>query len=66
MADTSCFEETKPLIALWSEEAVQHKLNTLHNKKLAWDKISQEMADGGYSRTVSSVVAVSDSVFFFF
>ena len=38
----------------------------MHNKKLVWDKISQEMADGGYSRTVSSVVAVSDSVFFFF
>ena len=66
MADTWWFEETKLLIALWSEEAVQHELNTMHNKKLVWDKISQEMADGGYSRTVSSVVAVSDSVFFFF
>ena len=66
MADTLCLEETKLLIVLWSEEAVQHELNTLHNKKLVWDKISQEMADGGYSRTVSSVVVVSDSVFFFF
>jgi len=65
MADTLCFEETKLLIALWNEVAVQHELNTLPNKKLAWDKISQEMADGG-SRTVSSVVAVSESVFFFF
>jgi len=53
MADTLCFEETKLLIALWREEAVQHELNTLHNKKLVWDKISQEMADGGFSRTVS-------------
>ena len=38
-------EETKLLIALWSEEAVQHELNTMHNKKLLWDKISQGMAD---------------------
>jgi len=66
MADTWWFEETKLLTALWSEEAVQHELNTMHNKKLVWDKISQEMADGGYSRTVSSIVAVSDSLFFFF
>jgi len=60
MADTLWFEETKFLIALWSKEAVQHELNTMHNKKLEWDKISQEMADGVYSRTVS------DSVLFFF
>jgi len=53
MADTWWFEETQLLIALWSEEAVQHELNTMHNKKLVWDKISQEMDDGGYSRTVS-------------
>jgi len=66
MVDTWWFEETKLSIALWSEEAVQHELNTMHNKKLVWDKISQEMADGGYSRIVPSVVAVSDSVFFFF
>ena len=37
---------TKLLIALWSEEAVQHELNTMHNKKLVWDKLSQGMADG--------------------
>jgi len=65
MADTWWFKETKLLIALWSEEAVQHELNTMPNKKLVRDKISQEMADGGYSRTVSSAVAVSDSIFFF-
>ena len=47
MADTWWFEETKLLIALWSEEAVQHELNTMHNKKLEWDKISQRMADEG-------------------
>ena len=34
MAGTWWFEETKLLIALWSEEAVQHELNTMHNKKL--------------------------------
>ena len=51
MADSWCFEETKLLIALWREEAVQHELNTMHNKKLVWDKISQGMADGGYSRS---------------
>ena len=48
MADTRWFEETKLLITLWSEEAVQHlklELNTMHNKKLVWDKISQGMAD---------------------
>ena len=66
MPDTWWFEETKLLIALWSEEAVQPELNAMHNKKLVWDKISQGMTDGGYSRTVSSVVAVSDGVFFFF
>ena len=47
MADTWWFEETKLLIALWSEEAVQHEFNTVHNKKLLWDKLSQGMADGG-------------------
>ena len=51
MADTWWFEETKLLIALWSEEAVQHELKTMHNKKLVWDKISQRMADGEYSRS---------------
>ena len=51
MADTWWFEETKLLIALRSEEAVQHQLNTMHNKKLVWDKISQGMADEGYSRS---------------
>jgi len=66
MADTWWFEETKLLITLWSEEVVQHELNTMHNKKLVWDKISQEMADGGYSRTVSTVVPVLHSIFFFF
>ena len=38
----------------------------MHNKKVVWDKISQGMADVGYSRTVSSIVAVSDGVFLFF
>ena len=51
MADTWWFEETKLLIALWSEEAVQHELNTMHSKKLIWEKISQGMANGGYSRS---------------
>ena len=51
MADTWWFEETKLLIAVWSEEAVQHELNTMHNRKLVWDKISQGMADEGYSRS---------------
>ena len=51
MADSWCFEETKLLIALWREEAVQHELNTMHNKKLVWDKISQGMADRAYSRS---------------
>ena len=44
MADTWWFKETKLLIALWSLEAVQHESNTMHNKKLVWDKISQGMA----------------------
>ena len=51
MADTWWHEETKLLIALWSEEAVQNELNTMHNKKLVWDKIRQGMAEGGYSRS---------------
>ena len=51
IADTRWFEEFKLLIALWSEKVVQHELNTMHNKKLGWDKISQGMADGGYSRS---------------
>ena len=51
MADTWWFEETKLLIALWSEETVQHELNTMQNKKLVWEKISQGTADGGYSRS---------------
>ena len=51
MADSWWFEETKLLIALWREEAVQHELNTMHKKKLAWDKISQGMADIAYLRS---------------
>ena len=45
-------EEKKPLIALWSEEALQNEFNTMRNKKLVWDKISQGMTDAGYSRNV--------------
>jgi len=66
MVDTWWFEAAKRLVALWRDEAVQHELNTMHNKKLEWEKISQEMTDGGYLRIVYSVVAVSDNVFFFF
>jgi len=51
MADTWWFEETKLLIALWSEEVVQHELNTMHNKKLVWYKLNQGMANGGYLRS---------------
>ena len=51
MAGTWWFEKNKLLITLWSEEVVQHELNNMHNKKLAWNKISQGMADGGYSRS---------------
>ena len=49
IVDTWWFEETKLSIALWSEKAVQHELNTMHNKKLVWDKTSQGMADEGHS-----------------
>ena len=51
MAGTWWFEKNKLLIALWSQEVVQHEPNNMHNKKLVWDKISQGMADGGYSRS---------------
>ena len=51
MADTWWFEEIKLLIALWIEEAVQHELNTMHHKKLVWDKKSHKIVDGGYSRS---------------
>ena len=49
MVNTWWFEENKLLIALWSEEHVRHEFNTMHNKKLVWDKTSQGMTDGGYS-----------------
>ena len=40
------------LIALRSEEVVQHEFNTMLNKKLAgMGQISQGMADGEYSRS---------------
>ena len=51
MADPWWFEETKLLIALWSEEVVQHELNTMHNKKLVWYKLNQGTANGGYLRS---------------
>ena len=51
MACTWWFEKNKHLTSLWSEEIAQHELNNMHNKKLVWDKISQGMADGGYSRS---------------
>ena len=41
----------KLLITLWSKEAVKNEFKTMYNKKLVWDKISQGMADGGYSRS---------------
>ena len=43
MKDTCWHEETKLLI----EKAVQNELNTMHDKKLVSDKISQGMAHGG-------------------
>ena len=30
---------------------MQNKLNTMHNKKLVWEKIIQGMADGEHSRS---------------
>ena len=51
MADPWWFEETKLLIALWSEKVVQHELNTMHNKKLVWYKLNQGTANGGYLRS---------------
>ena len=51
MAGTWWLDKNKVLIALWSEEVVQHEFNNMHNKKLVWNKISQGMADGGYSRS---------------
>ena len=60
------------MIALWSEEAVQHELNTMYNKKIVWAKISQGMAKTKVSACLTkncltaSVVAVSVGVIFFF
>ena len=51
MADARWFEETKLLIALRSEEAVQHELNTIKQQETHMGQnISQLMANGGYSR----------------
>ena len=55
MADTWWHEETKLLIALWSEEAVKDDSNTMHNKKLVWDQVSQGMAEGGTQAVRNSV-----------
>ena len=45
MVDNWWHEVTKLLI----EKALQNELNTLHNKKIVWDKIGQGMANEGYS-----------------
>lgn len=50
MADTWWHEETKCLIAIWSEEAIQQQLNRMHNKKTVWDNVSRQMEEAGYKK----------------
>ena len=44
-------EETKALIAIWSEEEVYQQLRKPDMKRPVWEKISKEMKKQGYHRT---------------
>ncbi|KAF4111866.1 hypothetical protein G5714_006661 [Onychostoma macrolepis] len=49
-------EETSVLLAIWSSTEIQEKLESSTRKKRVYDEISQEMLNGGFSRSTEQIV----------
>ncbi|XP_043098897.1 uncharacterized protein LOC122347579 [Puntigrus tetrazona] len=48
-------EETSVLLAIWSSTEIQKKLGSSAKKKRVYDEISQEMLNGGFSRSTEQI-----------
>lgn len=49
-------EETSVLLAIWSSTEIQKKLESTTRKKIVYDEISQEMLNGGFSRSTEQII----------
>ncbi len=49
-------EETSVLLAIWSSTEIQEKLESSARKKIVYDEISQEMLNGGFSRSTEQIM----------
>ncbi|XP_016321469.1 uncharacterized protein LOC107672678 [Sinocyclocheilus anshuiensis] len=49
-------EETSVLLAIWSSTEIQEKLESSKRKKRVYDEISQEMLNGGFSRSTDQIM----------
>ncbi|XP_016122290.1 uncharacterized protein [Sinocyclocheilus grahami] len=49
-------EETSVLLAIWSSTEIQEKLESSIRKKRVYDEISQEMLNGGFSRSTEQII----------
>ena len=51
MAGSWTAEETRALIAIWSQESVQDELKRVHKNRDIFQRISMELEDCGFPRT---------------
>ncbi|RXN23873.1 Zinc finger and SCAN domain-containing 20 [Labeo rohita] len=49
-------EETSVLLAIWSSTEIQEKLESTKRKKRVYDEMSQEMLNGGFSRSSDQII----------
>lgn len=49
-------EETSVLLAIWSSTEIQEKLESSTRRKSVYDEISQEMLNGGFSRSTEQII----------
>ncbi|XP_067314371.1 zinc finger and SCAN domain-containing protein 20 [Pseudorasbora parva] len=49
-------EETSVLLAIWSSSEIQEKLERSKMKKRVYDEMSQEMLNGGFSRSTDQII----------
>lgn len=49
-------EETSVLLVIWSSSEIQEKLESSKSKKSVYGEISQEMQNGGFSRSTDQII----------
>ena len=49
-------EETKCLVAIWASPEFQEKLETSTRKSKLYNKLSEEMAKAGFTRTPDQII----------